>query len=151
MYILQNHQRPDLLIGSTCLYGRLKIPWVSKGVGLGFLLLISYIISLPIYKWNTVVMAKTTTKQKQTREPLAESVSIQVFLAEWHGTCGLVSHGGSTMKSPWMRTSWYPTWYDLRCCQHANLQQTHSVIVISQSASTHCRVLPPGGSKWYQV
>ena len=40
-------------------FGRLKIPWVCKSVGLAFLLIISYIISLLWYNWNTVLWCKT--------------------------------------------------------------------------------------------
>ena len=36
---------------------RLKIPWAGKSVGAGFILLISYIISLPWYHRSTIAMA----------------------------------------------------------------------------------------------
>ena len=46
--------------------GRLKMPSVSKHVGSGFFLLISYIITLPWYNWNTVAMAYNNNKQTNT-------------------------------------------------------------------------------------
>ena len=45
VYNLQRHQRPVLC-------GRLKIRWVCKSVGLGFLLILP-----PWYNWNTAAMA----------------------------------------------------------------------------------------------
>ena len=57
VYNLQHLQRSVPLI--PCLYGvrRLKILWVSKCVHSGFPLLISYILSLPWYNWNTFAVA----------------------------------------------------------------------------------------------
>ena len=47
--------------------GRFKMPSISTSLSSGFLLLlISYIISLPLYKWNTDVMIWNNKKQTTT-------------------------------------------------------------------------------------
>ena len=43
-----------------------------------------------------------------------------------HDASGLRSQWGSTKRLPWLHavTSPYPSWYDLRCCQDGQLQQS---------------------------
>ena len=45
-----------------------------------------------------------------------------------HGVGGLVLQWGSTIKWPCVCTvtSWYPSWYDLCCCQDIKQQQTNN-------------------------
>ena len=42
-----------------------------------------------------------------------------------HHASGLVSKWSSTIKLPWVCTvtSWYPSWYDIRCCKDIKLHQ----------------------------
>ena len=88
---LQCHQRPIPLILIWC--GRLKIPWVGKSVDSCFVLLISYIISLPRYNWNTAIACTDLSGKDLHRQ-----IGMDTMLTSWSLGGVMVSTLGSECK-----------------------------------------------------